>query len=328
MSTVESRRKEVYTYKAPWSVYTLNWSNRQRYRLAVGSFLEEYSNQVTIVQLDDDKNDFVCNATFDHSYPATKLMWAPENANCDQDMLATTGDYLRLWRVDDQNKAKLVGILNNNRQSEYCAPLTSFDWNDVDPNIIGTASIDTTCTIWDVQAQAVRTQLIAHDKEVYDIAFAHSKDIFASVGADGSVRMFDLRNLEHSTIMYETAELTPLLRIEWNKKNPNYLATFMMDSSEVIIIDTRFPSVPYAELTAHRGSVNGISWAPHSSCHICTVGDDAQALIWDISQSMRPIEDPILAYFSGAEVDQVQWSTTQPDWIGIGLGNRVQILRV
>ena len=42
----------------------------------------------------------------------------------------------------------------------------------------------------------VKTQLIAHDKEVYDIAFSKAgggRDMFASVGADGSVRMFDLR---------------------------------------------------------------------------------------------------------------------------------------
>jgi WD repeat-containing protein 68 len=38
------------------------------------------------------------------------------------------------------------------------------------------------------------TQLIAHDKEVYDIAFnPKDAEVFASVGADGSVRMFDLR---------------------------------------------------------------------------------------------------------------------------------------
>lgn len=39
------------------------------------------------------------------------------------------------------------------------------------------------------------TQLIAHDKEVYDIAFARGPEIFASVGADGSVRLFDLRSV-------------------------------------------------------------------------------------------------------------------------------------
>ncbi len=38
-----------------------------------------------------------------------------------------------------------------NRNDEYCAPLTSFDWNEADINRLGTSSIDTTCTIWDVE---------------------------------------------------------------------------------------------------------------------------------------------------------------------------------
>ena len=70
-----------------------------------------------------------------------------------------------------------------------CAPLTSFDWNETDPNIIGTSSIDTTCTIWDITKMQAKTQLIAHDKEVYDLAFASGVNVFASVGADGSVRV-------------------------------------------------------------------------------------------------------------------------------------------
>ena len=77
----------------------------------------------------------------------------------------------------------LLSHLFQNKKSEYCAPLTSFDWNETDPTLIGTASIDTTCTIWDIAAQKLRTQLIAHEKEVFDLAF-QGKDIFASVGAD------------------------------------------------------------------------------------------------------------------------------------------------
>lgn len=52
-------------------------------------------------------------------------------------------------------------------------------------------------------------------------------------GADGSVRMFDLRHLEHSTIIYEDVQHQPLLRLAWNKQDPNYLATFAMDACEV-----------------------------------------------------------------------------------------------
>merc|ERR1712167_539592 len=110
--------------------------------------------------------------------------------------------------------------------------------NEEDPTIIGTSSIDTTCTIWDIESKQAKTQLIAHDKEVFDIGFkSKSKDEFASVGADGSVRMFDLRNLEHSTIIYESADLTPLLRVAWNKQDPNYLATMLADSPLTVILD-------------------------------------------------------------------------------------------
>ena len=219
--------------------------------------------------------------------------------------------------------------LNNNKKSDYCAPLTSFDWNEADQNIIGTASIDTTCTIWDLTTQTARTQLIAHDREVCDIAFAQGKDVFASVGADGSVRMFDLRLLDHSTIIYESPKLAPLLRLEWNKQDPSYLATFMDESRRTIILDIRVPGTPVAELGGHSASVNATAWAPHSHSHICTAGDDQQALIWDLSSMQtRPVEDPILAYGAEGEINNLQWSSTQPDWISIAYRDKLQILRV
>ena len=42
------KRKEIYKYNAPWTVYGMNWSVRpdKKFRLALGSFIEEYSNKV------------------------------------------------------------------------------------------------------------------------------------------------------------------------------------------------------------------------------------------------------------------------------------------
>ena len=252
-------------------------------------------------------------------------------------------------------------VLNNNKNSEFCAPLTAFDWNESEPKRIGTSSIDTTCTVWDIEKEVVDTQLIAHDKEVYDIAWG-GVGVFASVSADGSVRVFDLRDKEHSTIIYESSQPdTPLLRLGWNKQDPRYMATILMDSSKVVILDIRFPTLPVAELQVcrdvsapltlrlisdwHRhplpstdvchfgwqSCVNAVAWAPHSSCHICTAGDDSQALIWDLSTMTQPAEgglDPILAYTAGAEINQLQWSSTQPDWVAIAFADKLQILRV
>ena len=50
---------------------------------------------------------------------------------------------------------------------------------------------------------------------------------------------FPTRSLEHSTILYESPDLTPLLRIAWNKQDPNYLATILTDSPKAVILDIR-----------------------------------------------------------------------------------------
>lgn len=222
-----------------------------------------------------------------------------------------------------------ISLLNNSKTSEFCAPLTSFDWNDIEPKRIGTSSIDTTCTIWDIEKGVVETQLIAHDKEVYDIAWGEAR-VFASVSADGSVRIFDLRDKEHSTIIYESPQPdTPLLRLAWNKQDLRYMATILMDSNRVVILDIRSPTMPVAELERHRACVNAIAWAPQSSRHICSAGDDSQALIWELPTVAGPNGiDPMSMYTAGSEINQLQWSPAQPDWIGIAFANKMQLLKV
>ena len=44
----EAKKKEIYKYLAPWTVYGMNWSVRpdKRFRLAIGSFIEDYKNKV------------------------------------------------------------------------------------------------------------------------------------------------------------------------------------------------------------------------------------------------------------------------------------------
>lgn len=254
------------------------------------------------------------------------------------------------------------------KQSDFCAPLTSFDWNETDPSLIVTSSIDTTCTVWNVETNQAKTQLIAHDSDVYDVAFMHgSADTFASVGADGSVRLFDLRSLEHSTILYEAQQPTPntnnrmtsnsgtvpLLRLQFSRMNSNLLATFHMDSAIVQILDIRYPSAPVAELSkSHSGSINCLSWSPTESGQIATGGDDSQVLVWNINQQSstndsrsyyhhqqntqqryshqppRSVQDPLLAYVADAEVNSLTWSKSAPEWIGVGFGKTIQALRV
>lgn len=61
---------------------------------------------------------------------------------------------------------------------------------------------------------------------------------------------------------------------------------------------------------------------------VLSIADDRQALIWDIQPMPQPIEVPILAYVAEGEINQVQWSSTQSDWIAICYRDNVEILRV
>mmetsp|Transcript_24957 Transcript_24957/g.22678 ORF Transcript_24957/g.22678 Transcript_24957/m.22678 type:complete len:102 (+) Transcript_24957:193-498(+) len=79
--------------------------------------------------------------------------------------------------------------------------------------------------------------------------------MFATVGADRSLRMFDLRFLEHSTILYETPDNSSLLRLVWNKLDSNFIATFVVDSNRTIVVDIRMPSIACIELSGHSGDV-------------------------------------------------------------------------
>lgn len=253
-------------YLAPFPTYAYDWCKwpvlgpSSAGKMAVGSYLEDPHNFIQILDTHITPQDVtssggpqygleytkVAEATC--AYPVTRILWEPPSSQKQStDLLATSGDHLRLWSLPqpstphsgnninrsatantrDQPPQKLqpLALLSNSKTPEHTAPLTSLDWNTLSPKLIITSSIDTTCTIWDIPTLTAKTQLIAHDKEVFDVRFcAGSVDVFVSCGADGSVRMFDLRSLEHSTIIYEPAE-----KADKGKSHPSHQSLTYLD---------------------------------------------------------------------------------------------------
>ena len=111
-------KKEIYDYESPHLVYGMGWSVRKdhSFRLALGSFVEDYANQVDIIELVQDPTTddwkFEKTSSFEHPYPTTKIMWRPDEQGVEKDQLATTGDYLRLWDMTAEG-AKEKAVFNN-----------------------------------------------------------------------------------------------------------------------------------------------------------------------------------------------------------------------
>lgn len=285
------------------------------------------------------------------NYPPTKIMFDP-NTSTEKSgkLLASSSDSLRIWQCPSESEIIEVAKLQTKR-SDDAAPLTSFDWNSHSSSLVITSSIDTTVTAWDIVSQQPKSQLIAHDKEVFDVGFIrNSTNSFASVGADGSCRLFDLRNLQHSTIIYESSNRrmsgsnandgsTPLLRLSCNYVDTNLLAIIHYDSNIVHILDIRNPGVPILDLNCHAGPINAISWAPGFRNVLASAGDDCQVLVWDTNSATdtsmfspnsgksltRQISEPSLIWSSDLEVNNLAWSP-KGEFVAITTGRLVQVL--
>lgn len=90
--------------------------------------MEQYSNAVHIIKKmptdssDDPDTQLYKACEFDHPYPCTKILWSPDARNQgSKDLLATTGDYLRVWNIEDDGSGtgamvpKKEALLNNVR---------------------------------------------------------------------------------------------------------------------------------------------------------------------------------------------------------------------
>lgn len=269
-------------------------------------------------------------------YPVSRVQWDPSMNN---ERFATTSECLRIYEVDHSSplgtniieRAKLFN--SKNLSTNQLPPMTSFDWNKTNPTDLITCSIDTTCTVWNLtkETYSAKTQLIAHDNVVYDVKYIFGdSNIFSSCSADGSVRLFDLRNLEQSTIIYESTNNSKLVRLSTCNYNANQIAVLQQDSNEIIILDLRNISLPIYKLSNHSSTVNSIAWHPSKNI-LLTGSDDCQAFIYnfelhsqnnDFNVSNKDLL-PVSKYSTDSEINYVCWSPNG-EWAGLTSGTQFQ----
>ena len=280
-----NRNISSYHYDSSKVLYAGDWGLQDL--ICVGSFSDDSENSISLVQPNAYNNlQLELQSETRLTFPPTKIMFEPVGANTNQmQSILTSGDTLRLFNINPESRAlELRMKYTKSSQQGSSAPLTSFDWNKNDSNLVITSSVDTTCTLWDLNSQSVRTQLIAHDREVFDVNFiSNSTTQFISAGADGSARLFDLRALDNSTIIYEQEH--SLVRIGMCPFDNNILYAICQDSNSVMILDIRSMRNPLKVLTGHQLSVNNARWLPptRSGNRLATAGDDCQILVWDVN---------------------------------------------
>jgi WD repeat-containing protein 68 len=257
-------------------------------------------------------------------FPVSSILFSPHEQN--KNLLISTSDKLSVYSYEEEKLNLKIAFI---RETEnYTGPLTSCDWSRANNAIIGVSSVDRTCSIWDLNKSVEKYMIIAHDKEVYDISLGQDEFIFMSTGADGSVRLFDSRQANSSSIIFETRDESPMTRLKWNLVNPNFILTVIVDKNEIYILDQRKLSAPYGILKVHTNVVNNAIWAPQSNSNLISVSDDKSALLWDIHCDSKKPEEFIMKYEAEYEIENVAWGDVTQNWIGIIDGNQAEILRI
>lgn len=329
-STAQRKESENTSliYNTSEKTYALDFSTNpnEKLQVALSTFLESDKNSIKILEINDNKTIIQPKKSIDIGFPASKLKWGPyiEGQNT-HNLIATTSDCLRIYDTSG-DQIKLKSRLLNDQQKELASPLTSFDWNSKNPNIICCSSIDTTCSIWDINSETLTKLVITHDKEVFDISFGPEGNNFVTVGADCTARLFDTRNLTESSIIYDHDE--PLVRIAWNKSQTSHiLAMTSLTSKEIILFDIRHPLVPVSKLNFHKSFVNNVVWSPESPFLLCSISEDKHAYLWNVEKLDKENCLPVLEYSSETELNNVTWCSSQ-DWIGITKENSFIMLRI
>lgn len=120
-------------------VHSLDWCKspapgqqqrpRSSFRLGIASFTEDFRNRIAIVGLQDERvliedeyteyPDFVTLCETQHGYPATSLQWQPASAanfawsqkSPSTELLATTGDALRVWEYSSDGASTMSNFV-------------------------------------------------------------------------------------------------------------------------------------------------------------------------------------------------------------------------
>ena len=304
--------------------------------LAVSSLNMNSNNNISILsfcQEDKEEEDNIINTNnnsitlkskVECKFPVSSILFSPylENKN----LLISTSDLLYLYSYDNE-KISLNAAFTK-RRKDFCGPLTACDWSHVNDSIVGVSSVDSTCSLWDLNKKEITYIAIAHDKEVYDISLGPDEFTFMSTGADGSVRLIDSRIANFVSILFETKDKIPLTRINWNLLNPNFILAVVLDKNEIYVLDQRDLTYPYAILKVHTNVVNNAIWAPQSNTNFISVSDDKSALIWDIYCDSNKPEEYIMKYEAKHEIENVSWEKVKKNWIGIIDGNQAEVLRI
>lgn len=234
--------------------------------MAVSSFTSGTDNKIELYRLGEE--DVTRVATFPTRFPQTRLCFAPDSTLSPTDSFATVDTAVHIYMIDGATTTEhaTIGDPSGNRI------LTSIDWSRSDPTLAVAGSLDGTVSMYDIEAVCESSAIQAHEQPVYDVSFSMIAPIFATGGLDGSVRLFDMRDLRSSIIFYQST--MPVQRVITAPFQSYFVGVMSRGANRLMVVDSRNPERPVAACGAGTSPVTTFAWSKLSQSRIYVTHED------------------------------------------------------
>lgn len=300
-----------------WRPFGLAFSSpfSQESRVAVTSFETGKKNFVKFFRIVGPS--ILAEGECETRFPQTCVLFSPSGGEDASDVAVTCGDSLKVWRASS-NGASAVADVSVNETSD---PITCADWSLYEDSIVLTGSTDATATAIDLTRGQIAAKIIAHDHPLHDICFCGASSTFVTAGFDGSLRFFDLRDLQTSYIWYQTA--MPLMRVAVSPLDTSRVVVFAKGSRSVVVIDARHPGVPEATIEGHGGAVTCLGWSKLRSDSVYSADDRGGLFLAGLSGTGLEVSTR-MCWESGG--DAIESFAIGQGVIAVAAGTRVDLL--
>lgn len=265
----------------PFQPYAFSFSSifTKDIRLAVASFNKNSNNQINIYRSQDDK--FVLESEIKTIFPQTRICFCPQGTLTPVDIFLSCDTKVSLYKLEHETTSKSAEILISQKND----PIPCADWNKIDPSLAVFGCVDGTAALVDVITGQIITKIQTHDHPVYDVSFFPTSSAFVTAGLDGSLRFFDIRDLESSLIFYQAS--MPVQRVMVSPFESNLVAALVKGSSKAIIVDNRQTGVCHTFCGGCANSpVRAIAWSKLSPAKLFTAHQNNMVFSSDIRKAI------------------------------------------
>ncbi|CDW58328.1 WD40 and CAF1C H4-bd domain containing protein [Trichuris trichiura] len=273
-------------------------SNEQNYLMILNVELPNKETSFDNTIYDMDESDFGCFLGFNtkveiswripHEGEVNRARYMPQ----DPKMVATISPSADVFIFDTTKKVSSSGGCAPERRLR--GPTKEgygLSWNCVLPGFLLSASDDHNICLWDINGHSSDELTVdalsvfkGHLSVAEDVCWHNSNAyLFASVGDDGRLLLWDSRASDHSPSQSVTAHTGEVFCVDFSPFNENLLATGSADKTAALW-DIRHLRTKLHVFDSHTDDVFQVIWSPHDETVLASSGTDRRLHFWDLAK--------------------------------------------